>query len=238
MFQMIVSNLVGSLVRALRAAGRALRRLAKRVVDPVTGAVRWAHDRSLDLVYDGLDLMEHAAAVPGALLGAALGNRPPEPGDLADIAVAADRARAQQAEPRASLCVAQKEHDIVVEAFAAVRDRLGSEQLYQLPDTHAYWVAGLLPDERAVVAATPLAGLRAHLDGSRPLPGIPALLTQEQVLEHRRNAVHFDRLLADDREVLGEMADAAILAAKRYTEQLRTGPAPAHPEPEPAGFRM
>lgn len=239
MFQMIVANISQGLLRALRSIGRALRRLAKRTVDPVTGAVRWAYDRALDASHDALDLAEHAAAVPGALLGAALGNRPPDAADLADMAVAADRAQqAAPVEPRASLCVGEPRFDEAAEAFAAVRDSRGSEMLYQLSDPVCYWIAGLLDDERAVVAKASLPDLRAHIEGRTMLPGIPPILTREQVLETRARSRDFDRLIREDTELLAEMERAALAAARRHEEQDRSPRRVREPEPELAGFRM
>lgn len=241
MFQMIVANMIGSIVRALRSAGRALKRLARRVVDPVTGAVSYVRDRALELAHDGLDLAEHAAAVPGALLGAALGNRPPEPGDLADMAVAADRAQqAAPAEPRASAIVGDFAHDEVIEAFAAVRDSRGCALMYQLRDEVAYWIAGLLDDERAIVQQAPLPALRAHIEGREQIAGVPPILTRAQVQATREASRDFDRLLRTDPVLLAEMEKGALAAAKRHEEEDRTPRRTRAPEPEPelAGFRM
>lgn len=241
MFQMIVANISAGLVRALRSIGKALRRLARRVVDPVTGAVSYVRDRALELAHDAIDLAEHAAQVPGAALGAMLGNRPPEPGDLADMAVAADRAqRAMPAEPRASLVVGDFAHDEAIEAFAAVRDAKGSALMYQLRDEVAYWIAGLLDDERTILQQVTLPALRAHIEGREQIAGVPPILTRDQVLQTRRTTAEIDRMFRTDPALLAEMEKGALAAANRNEEQDRA-PRRAlvrEPEPELAGFRM
>ncbi|MBY0255027.1 MAG: hypothetical protein K2X54_27190 [Methylobacterium organophilum] len=241
MFQLIVANITQGLVRALRSIGRALRRLAKRTVDPITGAVRWAVDRSLDAAHDALDLAEHAAAVPGAALAGLLGNRPTDPGDLADLAVAADRAQqAIPAEPRASLVVGDFAHDEAIEAFAAVRDSRGSALMYQLRDEVAYWVAGLLDDERAIVQQVTLPALRAHIEGHQQIAGVPPILTKAQVQETRRTTAEIDRMLRTDPVLLAEMEKGALAAANRneVPERAPRRALARDPEPELAGFRM
>lgn len=241
MFQMIVANLTQGLVRALRSIGRALKRLAKRTVDPVTGTVRWAVDRTLDAAHDVIDLAEHAAAVPGAALAGLLGHRPTDPGDLADMAVAADRAQqAAPAEPRASLCVGEPVHDEAIEAFAALRDETHSALLYQLRDEVAYWAVGLLDDERAIAAKATLPTLRAHIEGTALIPGVPPILTRAQVLATRQASKDFDRLVNSDPDLLAEMHKGALAAANRNEEQSRAPRRARAPEPEPAlaGFRM
>lgn len=241
MFQLIVSNVLGSIVRALRSAGRALKRLARPVIDPVTGAVSWVRDRALELAHDGLDLAEHAAAVPGALLGAALGHRPPEPGDLADLAVEADRARqAVPAEPRSSAIIGDFAHDEAIEAFAALRDERHNALMYQLRDEVAYWAAGLLDDERAILQQAPLHALRAHIEGRVQIAGVPPILTEAQVQATRQASKDFDRMIRTDPELLAEMEKGALAAANRNEKQSRA-PSRAlvrEPEPELAGFRM
>lgn len=237
MFQMIVSNIAASLVRALRSIGLALKKAARRVVDPVTGAVSWVRDWAIDLAHDGIDLAEHAAQIPGAALGAILGPRMPSPGELADLAVATDRAQqAQPAEPRSSLVVGDFAHDETIEAFAAVKDMKGNALMYQLRDEVAFWIAGLLDDERATVANATLPTLRAHIEGREQIPGVPAILTRSEILETRRRSQDFDRLVNSDPDLLAEMERGSLAAAKRHEEQDRS--AALAFEPELACFRM
>lgn len=251
MFQLIVSNVLGSIVRALRSAGRALKRLAKRTVDPITGAVRWAYDRSLDVSHDAIDLAEHAAQIPGAALGAVLGNRPPEPGDIAAMAMASADQRPRPA-PVASApaALAQRDIDPTMAVIAAAKDRRGLEIFHDIPQTHCSWLAYMTDEERAVIANATPHQIRGHLTGVALLPGIPPVWTQARldeanareamIMKHLEEGPVYAQAARDleQRHRHDEPPDLHTAAVIRPARFNRRRPEAEEAEPEVAALRM
>ncbi len=193
MFQLIVANISATLVSAMRSLARALKaaaRSAKRIVDPVTGAVRWVYDRTLNLAHDGLDLAEHAAAVPGAAIGAMLPRPLPSPGDIADAATAADRAPAvAPARPRDRLAIQLNE---------LARELPGGELHQGLDPRLAFWMMSLSVVERGHVANATPEQIRAHISGTVQIPGVPRIWTAAEVAHQEEASRAFDLKIRQD----------------------------------------
>lgn len=251
MFQLIAANLTQGLVRALRSIGKALRRLAKRTVDPVTGVVRWAYDRALDASHDALDLAEHAAQILGAALGAVLGNRPPEPDDIAAMAMASADQRQRPAHvASAPAALAQRDIDPTMAVIAAAQDRRGLEIFHDIPQTHCSWLAYMTDEERAVIANATPHQIRGHLTGVALLSGIPPVWTQARldqanaheamIMKHLEEGPIFAQAAKEmkQRHRHDEPPDLHTAEVIRPARFARRRPEAEEAEPEAAALRM
>lgn len=179
-------NLAAAIGRAMRAAARALRRLARRGRDSASAAAETAaeiaeraYEAGLEVAHDVLDVAEHAAAVPGALIGGLLGARLEQPGDVADAAIAADAGPVKVAAP-AAVPVTKRRVHVVERVLDYVAGRISREEA-RLPASVGLWLDDMSEDDREGLLRFPAGDLDRHMTGMVPIVGIPLLPTDAEV---------------------------------------------------------
>jgi hypothetical protein len=182
----IWKNLGRTIARALRAAARALRRLARRGKDSAAAAAETAaevaegaYETGLEVAHDALDLAEHVAAVPGAVLGGLLGARPEQPGDVADAALAADAGPVKAAAPAPVQAIKRRGH-VVERVLDYVAGRISREEA-RFPASVGLWLDDMGEDDREGLLRFPAGDLDRHMTGTDPIVGIPLLPTDAEV---------------------------------------------------------
>lgn len=229
----VLARFVQALIAACRSMAKAAKRIAKPVLDKTGKVVDWVFDRTHDVI----DVAEHAAAVPGAAVGAVLGgiagNRGP---DAADIAEAAMASAPRAAAPVAPAPVAQpKPRSLgeLVRMHALSDGGIDYADLPPLPAHVAAWLADMSWDDRQGFARWSPAAIERHVRARSQddlILGVPACFTpaQAETYHARKRQEIAEAFAILERE--GEL-EAFYAKCQRNEGGVELD------EPEPAGLR-
>lgn len=243
----IWKNLGRTIARAIRAAARALRRLARRGKDSASAAAETAaeiaegvYEAGLEVAHDALDLAEHVAAVPGALVGGLLGARPEQPGDVADAASAADAGPVKAAPPAPApvpVIKLRRRDQCVHRVLDYVAGQISREEA-RLPASVGLWLDDMSEDDREGLLRFPAGDLDRHMTGMNPIVGIPLLPTDAEVrARFQRDGTPVDVALREleidallERLVMKGGKEGRLAAGALSRSLARLGPAPVPAE--------
>lgn len=229
----ILSRFVAILIAACRSMARAAKRIAKPVLDRAGRIIDWTFERTHDVI----DVAEHAAAVPGAAVGAVLGgiagNRGPDAADIAEAAMASAPRAAATVAPAPVVQPKPRSLGELVRMHALSDGGIEAADLPPLPKHLATWLGDMSFDDRQGFHRWSPAAIERHVRARSEadlIPGIPAAFTPAQAeayMERQRREIA-EAFAILERE--GEM-EAFLAKAQRDHGGVKLD------EPEPAGPR-